>query len=269
MGTTLRLVDSHCHLDYEGSAKPENQLVAEAQAMGVAYLINVGVDLPTLARVQSASDRHDCVFHTVGVHPHEAKSLSSETIDLLRQAAAHPKCRAIGEIGLDYYYDNSPREVQREQMQAQLDLAAELGLPVVIHTRDAEEDQLRALQAHVARLSPEAKKNPGVIHCFSGTQAFGQACIDLGFSISFSGILTFKNAHELRECARAFPLDRILVETDSPFLAPIPHRGKKCEPSMVVHTAEKIAELRGISVEELAEATFQNSCRVFNLPNFP
>lgn len=263
----IRLVDSHCHLEYEGSAKPENQLVQEALDQGVVYLMNVGVDLPSLEKVQASSERYPQVFHTVGVHPHEAQSMTSDSIEVLRKAARHPKCKAIGEIGLDYYYDNSPREIQRQQLQAQLDLAAELGLPVVIHTRDAEEDQLKALQEHVARLSPDAQKNPGVIHCFTGTQSFGQACIDLGFSISFSGILTFKTAEALRECARSFPLDRILVETDSPFLAPIPHRGKKCEPVMVIHTAQKIADVRGISLEELAEATFQNTCRVFGLPH--
>lgn len=264
--TSIRLFDTHCHLEYEGSAKPDHQLVAEAHAQGIQYLMNVGVDLDTLPQVQACSDRHLHVFHTVGVHPHEAQTMGPDSIEKLRKAAAHPKCRAIGEIGLDYYYNHSPREIQLQQMQAQLDLAAELGLPVVIHTRDAEDDQIKALEAHVARLSPEAKKNPGVIHCFSGTLAFGKACVALGFSISFSGIVTFKAAEELRECARTFPLDRILVETDAPFLAPIPHRGKKCEPSMVLHTAQKIAELRGISLEEFAEATFQNSCRVFQLP---
>ena len=262
----LRFADSHCHLEYEGSAKSESDLVSEASAAGVKILINVGVDLPTLERTQTSSDRHEGVFHTVGVHPHEAQNMGADAIETLRRAAAHPKCKAIGEIGLDYYYDHSPREIQRQQLQAQLDLAAELGLPVVIHTRDAEADQLEILKAHVSRLSDEARKNPGVIHCFTGSQSFGLECIKLGFSISFSGILTFKAAEDLRECARVFPLDRILVETDSPFLAPVPHRGKKCEPKMVIHTAEKVAEVRGIPLAEVASATFQNTCRVFRIP---
>jgi TatD DNase family protein len=181
----------------------------------------------------------------------------------LDKAGRHPKCRAIGEIGLDYHYDHSPRDIQKSALKLQLDLARQLGLPVVIHSRDGEEDLLQALTDYSKQLTTGSI--PGIIHCFSGTVAFGQACLDLGFYISFSGILTFKKADEVRTAAQLFPLDKILVETDAPFLAPIPHRGRKCEPSMVRLTALKLAELKGISFEEVARTTTANSKRVFRI----
>jgi len=265
----LEWIDTHCHLEYEGSVKPAEQLVQEAAAAGVKTLINIGTDLPTLEKVQAVSDRHPNVYHTVGIHPHEAATIQRGDLEKIRVAAGHPKCRAIGEIGLDYYYNHSPHEVQIDIMNQQLDLALALELPVVIHTRDAEKDQLVALQAYVARIPKDAlgkpARIPGIIHCFTSSQAFGLACIDLGFYISFSGILTFKAAEDLRTAARAFPVERLLVETDSPFLAPTPHRGKKCEPAMVIHTAEKLAELKNVSLEELARITTANAKRVFQL----
>lgn len=258
------LIDSHCHLNYDYAPKTEDDLVREAREAGVTALITIGTDKESIARVASISEKFDCVYHTVGVHPHDAQSMTGELdIDLLRQAARHPKCRAIGEIGLDYHYDNSPRETQRLWMDQQLELALELGLPVVIHSRDAEDDLLASLERYARRVPAGAPV--GVIHCFSGTRAFGEACLKLGFLISFSGIVTFKSAETLRECARDFPLDRILVETDSPFLAPVPFRGKKCEPSMVKMTALKIAELRKISFEEIARATTANTRRLFGI----
>jgi TatD DNase family protein len=264
-------VDTHCHLDYEGSEKPAAQLVDEALAAGVRTLINIGTDMPTLARVQEASDRFARVYHTVGVHPHEAATVQPGDLEKIREASRHSKCLAIGEIGLDYHYDHSPRDVQRRILDEQLELALERNLPIVVHTREAEEDQLEALKKYIARIPRKSDgtlaRIPGVIHCFTSSQPFGQACIDLGFYISFSGILTFKAAEDLRTAARSYPLDRLLVETDSPFLAPVPLRGRKCEPSMVVHTGRKLAELKGVSEAEVARMTTENAFKVFGIPS--
>lgn len=259
----IDLIDSHCHLNYDYAPKTADDLVREAHEAGITALVTVGTEISTIDAMVAISDRHEQVYHTVGVHPHEAVTISEGDLALLEKAARHPKCRAIGEIGLDYHYDHSPRDIQRKQLDDQLELALRVKLPVVIHARDAEEDLLAALTRYAKRVP--VGSIPGVIHCFSGTEAFGQACIDLGFYISFSGILTFKTAEDLRVCAREFPLDRILVETDSPFLAPIPYRGKKCEPSMVRLTAQKIAEVRGVTLEEVAKATTANSRRVFRI----
>lgn len=263
----MRLIDTHCHLNYDYSPKTDADLVREAGLAEVVALVTIGTDLPTLPAVAQISDRYANVYHTVGVHPHDASTLDAAGVETLRRAARHPKCRAIGEIGLDYHYDHSPRDVQIHAFEAQAKLAIETGHPLVIHSRDGEEDLLRGLRSYCATLSqvrPEAI--PGVIHCFTGTRDFGLACLDLGFYISFSGILTFKNAEALRACAQEFPLERLLVETDSPYLAPVPHRGKKCEPSMVRMTALKLAELKGVSLEEVAEKTTRNAARVFRLP---
>lgn len=259
----MQLVDTHCHLDYDYEGKTEADLIREARAAGVQSLVTIGVDMSSLEKVKAISDRNDNVFHTVGVHPHEAITLKEGDIGRLRQAASHPKCRGIGEIGLDYHYDHSPRETQKQALEQQLDLARELALPVIIHSREAEEDLLEALTRYAKSL-PEGAI-PGIIHCFSGTKAFGEACLRLGFYISFSGIITFKKSDDLRECVKTYPLERILVETDSPYLAPVPYRGKKCEPSMVRKTAEKVAEIKGLSLEQVAEATTRNAKAVFRL----
>lgn len=259
----VELIDSHCHLNSDYGERTAEQLIAEAQTAGVKYLITVGVEIAGLPRLRELSDKHACVFHTAGVHPHEAATLTPSDLDILRQAAKHPKCRAIGEIGLDYYYSHSPKDVQKQVLEQQLEVALENKLPVVVHTRDAETDQLESLTRYRKRV-PEGQI-PGVIHCFTGTRVFAEACVDLGFYISFSGILTFKNADDLRATAKALPLDRILVETDSPYLAPIPMRGKKCEPSYVKYTAMKLAEVKGIPLSQVAKATTANSRRVFQI----
>jgi TatD DNase family protein len=258
----MNLIDSHCHLNYEYEPKSTEEVIAEAAAAGVVKLVTIGTEIATIAAVQAISEKHANVFHTVGVHPHEAVTIGEGDLARLEAAAKHPKCRAIGEIGLDYHYDHSPRDVQRKRFDDQLLIAARLALPVVIHSREGEEDLLASLSAYAPR---SKSKYPGVIHCFSGTVEFGKKCLDLGFLISFSGIVTFKKADEIREAARTFPLERILVETDSPYLAPIPYRGKKCEPSMVKLTAQKIAEIRGISFDEVAEATTRNAEAFFGI----
>lgn len=264
------LIDSHCHLNYEYTPKNQEQIIQEARDAGVGAMITVAAELGVIPKLEELSDRFPFIFHSAGVHPHEALSFGASPEDITRslavleKAVQHPKCCAIGEIGLDYYYDHSPREIQKNVLDLQLELAIQTQLPVIIHSREAEDDLLTSLQSYAKKLPLGAR--PGVIHCFSGTRQFGEACIDLGFYISFSGILTFKNAEELREAARAFPLDRLLVETDSPYLAPIPFRGKKCEPSMVKWTAQKLAEIKGLSFDEIAQVTTANAKTLFRLP---
>ncbi len=261
MSDLPQLIDSHCHLNYDYAPKSAEDLVREARANGVSHLLTIGTDLGTIGEVQALSERFENVFHTIGVHPHDGSTLAEDQVPVLEKAARHAKCRAIGEIGLDYYYENSSREAQRSSLELQLDLALRLKLPIVVHSRDGEEDLLPLL----ARYAKSCSGDPGVIHCFTGTTAFGKACIDLGFYVSFSGILTFKNADGVREAAKAYPLDRLLVETDSPFLAPVPYRGKKCEPSMVRATAIKLAEVKGQSIDTVAEVTTRNSRALFGI----
>jgi len=188
------LIDSHCHLDFDYAPKTAEDIVREALSNGVSTLITIATEIPTLKKIVAISERFENVYHTAGVHPHDTKEIKPGDLSILEAAAKHPKCRAIGEIGLDYHYDNSPRETQREQFKAQLDLALKVQLPVVIHARDAEDDMLIALKNYVARA--DKKITPGVIHCFTGTKRFGKACIDLGFFISFSGVITFKKSED-------------------------------------------------------------------------
>jgi TatD DNase family protein len=260
----MNLIDTHCHLDYEyDGGKGPDHLVREALEAGVDTLITIGTEPANFDAVREISERFPYVYHTIGVHPHDASKVDASVLADMRPRLAHPKCVAIGEIGLDYYYEHSDRKKQQAECAAQLELAVEAKKPVVIHSRDGEEDLLPLLRDYAAN-----QKGPslGVIHCFSGTDGFAQACIDLGFFISFSGILTFKNSEPLRTLAKTLPLDRLLVETDAPFLAPVPLRGKKCEPSMVKHTALKLAEIRGIPFEELVRITRENSMRCFGIP---
>lgn len=259
----MSLIDSHCHLNYDHLPKTGDDLVREAQAAGVEAMVTIGTDLTSIEEIQKISEKYDCVYHTIGVHPHDSSTLTEAGMIAIEKAAHHPKCRAIGEIGLDYHYDHSPRDTQKTWLKRQLDLALQLRQPVVIHSRDGEEDLFALLSDYSRQVSADII--PGIIHCFSGTQEFGAKCIDLGFYISFSGILTFKKADEIRIAAQAFPLDKLLVETDSPFLAPIPFRGKKCEPSMVKITAQKLAEIKGLSFDEVAAVTTRNARRIFRI----
>ncbi len=257
----MKLIDSHCHLNSDFGPKTCTQLVEEAQLAGVETLITIGTDFKSLPTVQKISENHKNVYHTVGVHPHDTAQTDLKELDELERAATHPKCRAIGEIGLDYHYSHSPQEIQRDLLEQQLEVALKTRLPVVIHSRDAENDLLLFLTQYAQK----ASGIPGVIHCFSGTLEFGKKCLDLGFYLSFSGILTFKKADEIRQAAKFFPLERLLIETDSPYLAPVPFRGKKCEPSMIVYTALKLAEIKEISIEQVAEITTENTQKIFQL----
>lgn len=257
------MIDTHCHLNYDYTPKTIDDLVREARDAGVEILITIGTELTTLEEIRLISEKYSNVYHTVGVHPHDAATITDESLATLEQAALHPKCVAIGEIGLDYHYDHSPRDIQNIRLKDQLAIALKLKLPVVIHSRDAEPDLRRALEEYASQI--QEPRAPGIIHCFSGTREFGEACVKMGFYISFSGILTFKNAEALREAAKIFPMDRILLETDSPYLAPIPYRGKKCEPAMVRLTAQKLAEIRNISLAETDRITTDNARRIFGI----
>jgi TatD DNase family protein len=257
---TLALVDAHCHLDGGYFPEGSDAVMARAEAAGVAGFVVVGVgkDL-TQAReaVALAKRLPERVCACVGIHPHDATSWSEAAHAELRTLASSPEVAAVGEIGLDYHYDHSPRETQREVFAKLIGLARELGKPIVVHTREAAADTLELLASEGAR------DVGGIIHCFSEDRPFAERALDLGFDVSLSGIVTFKNARPIHEVAAWAPLDRILVETDSPYLAPIPMRGKRCEPGMIVHTARRVAELRGIPVEDLARATRANTERRF------
>lgn len=253
------LCDSHCHLDYPFDGKTVDELIQDGQKHGVERFVTISTETKTMERVAEIGRAHPQVYFTIGVHPHDSKDLRTEDLPMMERLALEPKCVAIGEIGLDYHYDHSPREVQRAHLEVQLDLALKVKKPIVIHSREGESDLLDALVPYVKK----AQGVPGVIHCFSGTEEFGNQCLDLGFMLSFSGIVTFKKADEVRAVALRVPKDRILVETDAPFLAPIPHRGKTCFPWMVRLTAESLATLRGVSFEAIAETTTRNAEKVF------
>jgi TatD DNase family protein len=254
------LVDSHCHLDPQYFPSGPEEALARAHEAGVGgfVVIGVGTDLaPARAAVALAKRMTDRAGAAVGVHPHDAVTLDDTAYAELAKLTAAAEVVAVGEIGLDYHYDHSPRDVQRAAFARLIGLARERNKPIVIHTRNAPADTIDILTAEGAR------DVGGVIHCFSEDQAFAEKALDLGFDLSFSGIVTFKTSLAVQQVARWAPLDRILVETDSPYLAPIPKRGKPNEPAYVVHTARRVAELRGIAFEALAEATTANAERTF------
>jgi TatD DNase family protein len=259
----MRLVDSHCHLDAHYFPTGPDEVLARARAVGVRGFVVVGVgrDLaPARAAVALAKRLPETITAAVGIHPHEATTWNDASHAELAALARDPAVAAVGEIGLDYHYDHSPRDVQRAVFARLVALAREVAKPIVIHTRAAPADTLAILESEGAR------DVGGVIHCFSEDRAFAERALALGFDLSFSGIVTFKGATSVHEVAAWAPLDRILVETDSPYLAPVPLRGKPCEPAYVVHTAKRVAELRGIAVEALAEATSANAARRFARP---
>lgn len=260
-------VDSHAHLDVPNYDADRAEVIARAQAAGVELMLEIaGSDIGkgSLPNGLRLAEEHSFIYAAVGLHPHEA-SLYGEALEAeLLTATQHPKVIGWGEIGLDYHYDHSPREVQRRVFARQLELARQRQLPTIIHTREAENDTIAILQEHWAQGG--GAEIGGIIHCFTSTQALADAALTMGFSISFSGVVTFKMAEELRTVARSVPLDRLLVETDCPFLAPVPHRGKRNEPAFVVETARKLAELKSVTVEEIAQVTTANFKRLFKLP---
>lgn len=261
------LIDSHAHLDYDYEESTE-QLLANAAKAGVNRVIAIAAAADSLDRTRDLAEKFPNVFFSSGIHPHDAKDFTPEIFAKVRALAAHPKCVAIGELGLDYHYELSTKPVQFAAIEQQLQFSAEIGKPVVVHTRDADADTIRFLTEHSrAFLARHPQRSPGVIHCFTGSEELAQATLALGYYISFSGILTFKNAENLRQIARDIvPLNRLLVETDSPFLAPVPHRGKKNQPAFTRVVAEKVAELKSLPLEELARCTRENTEKLFALP---
>ncbi len=258
------LVDSHCHLTYKGLREDQDAVIERARAAGVGTMLGISTKAGEWAEVVSLAEAHPDIWATVGIHPHEADAHPAVDAARLIAAAAHPKVIGIGETGLDYFYDHSDRDRQRTSFRAHIAAARATGLPLIVHTRDAEDDT-------AAILSDEMGKGvfTGVIHCFTASAAFAQQALALGFYISLSGILTFKNARDLQATAATLPADRLLIETDSPFLAPVPLRGKVCEPAYVAHTAAFLATLRGTDIGTIATQTADNFFRLFTRARRP
>jgi len=253
------LVDSHCHLDFPDFADELDAVVQRAVDAGIERLVTISTRVRTFDQVLAIADRFDPVFCSVGTHPHNADEELDVTAEQLVALSAHRKVVAIGEAGLDYFYDNAPRRAQMQGLRTHIAAARATGLPLVIHARDADADM-----AAILREESEKGAFPAVLHCFSSGTGLAETGIGLGHYVSFSGILTFKKSDELRAIARDLPADRILIETDAPYLAPTPHRGKSNEPAFVAHTAAVLAEARGVSVEAIAEQTSENFFRLFS-----
>lgn len=256
------LIDSHCHLDYPALARDREGVLARAGEAGVVHMLNIATTRRDFGQVRATAEAHPQVSCSVGVHPHhvqeEGESLTAAEIVGL---AAHPKVVGIGESGLDYFYKHSPVETQEQSFREHLRAARATGLPIIIHSRDAEEDTVRILREEAAEQG--AHPLTGVMHCFSSRRVLAEDALALGFYISFSGILTFKKSQELRDIARDVPLGRLLVETDAPFLAPEPLRGKICEPAYVAHTARILADIKGVNFEEICRQTTENFFALF------
>lgn len=251
-------VDSHCHLNYKGLIEEQDDVIARANAAGVSAMLNISTRKREWADIIQTAEKAQNIWASVGIHPHEADTHADVDTAQLVAAAAHHKVIAIGETGLDYYYDHSDRDQQKASFRAHITASRETGLPLIVHTRDAEADTAEIMRDEMGKGA-----YPGVIHCFTASGEFADIALELGLFISISGIVTFKNAAELRATAERIPEDRLLIETDSPFLAPVPHRGKSCEPAFVADTARFLAEIRGVSVEHLAAKTTENFYRLF------
>lgn len=252
-------IDSHCHLNYKGLVEQQADVIARAAAAGVSGMLNISTRESEWDDVIGVAEQVDSIWASVGIHPHEADGHADVDTAKLIAKAAHPRVVAIGETGLDYYYDHSNREQQRASFRTHITAARETGLPLIVHTRDAEADTASILADEMGKGAYN-----GVIHCFTASQDFAEKALALGLYISISGIVTFKNAKELQASAALVPDDRLLIETDSPFLAPVPHRGRSCEPAFVADTAHFLAALRGVPVEILAEQTRANFFRLFD-----
>lgn len=253
------IVDSHCHLNYKGLKEDQAAVVERARDAGVGCMLAINTKLSEYQEIVDIVEAYDDIYGSVGIHPHEAENEPDVALDALLSRAKHPKIVGIGETGLDYFYDNAPRDMQMVNFKAHIAASRQTGLPVIIHTRDADDDC-------VAVLRDEMTKGafPGVIHCFTASQMLADAVLELGLYISISGIATFKSAKDLQETVKTVPLDRLLVETDAPFLAPVPHRGKTCEPAFVMDTARFVAELKDVSFEDLQQQTSQNFFDLFS-----
>jgi TatD DNase family protein len=249
------LVDSHCHLDFPDLAAEREAIIARARSAGVETMLTIGTRLDEFPGVRAIAEAHDEVWCSVGAHPHEAKDHAALGPAELIALAAHPKVIGIGESGLDFHYDLSPHDIQERVFRAHIEASRKTGLPLIVHAREADRE--------VARILEEERPPPGVMHCFSSSRGLAEAALALGFYISISGIVTFRNAEELRAIVRDVPLDRLLVETDAPYLAPVPYRGKRNEPAFVAATAAAVAALKGVEPQHLAEVTSVNFFRLF------
>ncbi|WP_432353745.1 TatD family hydrolase [Sporosarcina sp. A2] len=253
------LIDTHVHLNAEQYEEDIDQVIERALEAGIERMVVVGFDRPTILKAMELAEKHSFIYAVVGWHPVDAIDCTEADLKWIEELAAHPKVVGIGETGLDYHWDKSPKEVQQEVFRKQIRLAQKVKLPIIIHNRDATADVVRILQEE------EAEITGGIMHCFSGSVETAKQCIDMNFMISLGGPVTFKNAKMPKQVATEIPLDYLLVETDAPYLAPHPHRGKRNEPAFVKLVAEQIAELKGISVEEVAEITTRNAMKLFSI----
>lgn len=253
----VRITETHCHLDYL-KAQPLEETLRLAAEVGVERLITIGVDPENIDKVITIAEAHAPVYFSQGIHPHDSKDAGETEWKKIRERAAHPKMVAVGEIGLDYYYNNSLPEIQKQAFRQQLEIAVAVNKPIIIHSRDADDDMMAFLEEFGPRL-----KRKGVVHSFSSGLALAQKALDCGFYLGFNGMITFPKAENVRDAVRLCPIERILVETDSPFLTPVPHRGKENAPHQLPHVLAKLAELKKVSVEKMAEVTWQNAQQVF------
>lgn len=253
------LIDSHCHLDFDVFDEDRTEIIARARAAGIHKMVTICTRLSRFDEIHAIARAHDAVDCSVGIHPHQVAEEGVAPTARLIELAALPEVVGIGETGLDYFYDYSPRDDQRENFHNHIAAARETGLPLIVHTRDADEDTMNILREETGKGA-----FPGVLHCFSSRRALAKTALELGLYISFSGIATFKNAKEIRDIAADVPMDRILVETDAPFLAPVPNRGKRNEPAFVIHTAQVVAGIKGLDPEDFARATTENFFRLFS-----
>lgn len=253
------IFDSHAHVDDMAFNDDREDVINHAFAGGVTRILNPGADIESSLRAIDVAEKHPGIYAAVGVHPHDAKDVPANYLDLLKDMTKSPKVVAIGEIGLDYHYDHSPRDVQKKVFVEQIALAKQLALPIIIHDRESHGDILDIIKQENAGV------NGGVLHCFSGSAEFAMECIRLGFHISIAGPITFKNSKKTAEVVERIPLDRLLIETDCPYLAPEPYRGKRNEPLFVKYTAARIAEIRGVSVDEICRITCENAINLFNI----
>ena len=254
----MQLFDTHAHYDAEQFDADRDELIKNLPEKGVALVVNPGCDIPTSRKALELAKRYDYIYAAVGYHPESCAPYQESELNILREMANDPKVVAIGEIGLDYYWEeNPPRELQQQVFRAQMELARELGLPVIVHDREAHADSLA-----IIREFPEVK---GVFHCFSGSAEMAKELVKMGWMISFTGVLTYKNARKAVEAAEAVPIESVMIETDAPYMAPVPHRGERCDSSLVVHTCEKLAEIKNISTEDCAWITMENGKRFFGI----
>ena len=258
------LVDSHCHLDFDVFDEDRADAIQRARAAGIGTMVTICTRVTRFADILAIAESDPDIWCSVGIHPHQAKEEPRVSVQDLVSRAQNAKVIGIGETGLDYYYDISPRDLQKESFRTHIAAARETGLPLIVHTRDADEDMADILEDEMGKGA-----YPGVLHCFSSGADLARRALDIGFYISLSGIVTFKNAQDLREIVEDVPLDRILVETDSPFLAPIPNRGRRNEPSFVVHTAAKVAEVKNTNLDLLSMTSTDNFFRLFNKAQRP